>query len=456
LISNKLKAGAALMAATAALVCEAAAAAGFEPAGMPGGVGPAMDSGLWPGAPMSRDGSGTSWLPDSSPLAMFHGAWGASEYMAHGAAYVRYTNQDLAGAGSRGGEMLDAPNMFMFGLSRPAASGRFLGRAMLSLDPLTEGGDGYPLLFQTGESWEGRRLVDRQHPHDLLGEFAVGYGRGFAANAGAFGYLGYPGEPALGPPVYLHRPSSWYNPDAPLGHHAEDSTHVAWGVATAGVYWRGLKLDGSTFTGREPDEDRYVPDRPRFDSWSARLSWNPTARWAGQVSYGFLKAPEELEPDHDVFRATASAIYTAALSDGYFAAAAVWGNNTPSRRGDRGRGAGAWLLDATYGKGRFAPYTRLELLARTPEELALEGFAEDARFNVGAATLGVASRLVSFGGADLAAGVQGTAYAVPLALRPAYGERPFSAEVFFRLSPSLMIMAHTPAEGPEGMEHMPH
>jgi hypothetical protein len=422
---------------------------------MPGATEAAMPSALWPGAPMARDGSGTSWLPDASPLAMYHGSWGAWEYMAHGAAYVRYTDQDVADAGSRGDEKFDAPNMFMFGLSRPAGGGRFLGRAMLSLDPLTEGGEGYPLLFQTGESCEGRRLVDRQHPHDLFGEAAVGYGRNVADNAGAFGYLGYPGEPALGPPVYLHRPSSWYNPDAPLGHHAQDSTHIGWGVATAGVYWRGVKMDGSAFTGREPDEDRYVPDRPRFDSWCARFSWNPTPRWAGQVSYGFLKAPEELEPDQDVFRVTASALYAASFRDGYFAAALVWGNNAPSRKGELGRGTSAWLLDATFRKGRFAPYARVEWLARVPEELTLEGFAEDERFSVGAATLGVAWRLASFGGADLAAGVQGTAYAVPGALRPVYGRRPFSAEVYLRFSPSFITRGHrTP--GPGGGGHDGH
>ena len=38
------------------------------------------------------------------------------------------------------------------------------GRLMMSLDPLTEGGRGYPLLFQTGESWHDQPLHDRQHP----------------------------------------------------------------------------------------------------------------------------------------------------------------------------------------------------------------------------------------------------------------------------------------------------
>lgn len=43
-------------------------------------------------------------------------------------------------------------------------NGLFHFNVMLSLDSFF-GGNGYPLLFQTGESWQGKLLVDRQHPH---------------------------------------------------------------------------------------------------------------------------------------------------------------------------------------------------------------------------------------------------------------------------------------------------
>ncbi|MGZ3874799.1 MAG: hypothetical protein ACXVJD_17905, partial [Mucilaginibacter sp.] len=63
--------------------------------------------------PMDRNGSGTSWLPDASPMygIMLHsGEW---MYMVHGNIALRYTNQDFAGKGSRGSHKVDAPNWFM-------------------------------------------------------------------------------------------------------------------------------------------------------------------------------------------------------------------------------------------------------------------------------------------------------------------------------------------------------
>ena len=155
---------------------------------------------------------------------------------------------------------------------------------MMSLDPLTEGGRGYPLLFQSGESWNGEPLHDRQHPHDLFDELSFSLSQKFDHDLSAYVYFGYPGEPALGPPTFMHRPSAMDDPDAPIGHHWQDSTHVTFGVATAGLVWRNVKIEGSIFTGREPDEDRYDFDQPEFDSYSGRLSWNPDAK-SGVASF---------------------------------------------------------------------------------------------------------------------------------------------------------------------------
>src|SRR5205823_1974820 len=144
-----------------------------------------------------------------------------------------------------------------------------------SLDPLTIGGSGYPLLFQTGESWQGKPLVDYQHPHDLFSELSVTYSHAINKNSNIFAYLGFPGEPALGPTAFMHRPSSFSNPDAPIGHHWQDATHITFGVGTLGFVYNDFKLDASIFTGREPDENRYDFDTPRFDSFSGRLTFNP-------------------------------------------------------------------------------------------------------------------------------------------------------------------------------------
>jgi len=279
--------------------------------------------------PMNRNGSGTGWLPDASPMygSMIHSKkW---MYMLHGSAFIRYNTQDVFRRGSRGGDGWDVPNWFMFmGQRRVGKKGLFHFSTMLSLDALITGGKGYPLLFQTGESLHGRPLVDRQHPHDLFSELSVSYAYSLSDKVDLFAYLGYPGEPALGPVTFMHRPSALSNPNAPISHHWVDATHITFGVATLGVRAGRFKLDGSLFTGREPDEHRYDFDKPRFDSWSARLSFNPDRHWALQASHGYVHSPEALHPAENVYKTTASAIYNSDIvHDRYFSGTLLWGLN---------------------------------------------------------------------------------------------------------------------------------
>ena len=184
---------------------------------------------------------------------------------------------------------------------------------MLSADLLTVGGSSYPLLFQTGESWLGIQLHDHQHPHDLVSALGVAYTYAVPHDVDLTAYVGYPGEPAIDPPVFMHRPSAANCPSAPLGQHWQDATHIQFGVATLGVRYRNAKLEGSLFTGREPNENRYNFDRLRFDSYSARLSVNPAASLAVQASVAHIKSPEELEPTANQERFTASALHNATL-----------------------------------------------------------------------------------------------------------------------------------------------
>jgi len=163
--------------------------------------------------PMNREGSGTSWLPDSSPMYGRMFMFGDDMLMLHGAIFPRYTNVSTR----RGDDRIDAPNWFMAMFSHPLGdSTQFGSRLMMSLDPLTEGGRGYPLLFQTGEAWNGEALHDRQHPHDLFDELSFSLSQKFEHDLSAYLYFGYPGEPALGPPAFMHRPSAMDDPDAPI------------------------------------------------------------------------------------------------------------------------------------------------------------------------------------------------------------------------------------------------
>jgi hypothetical protein len=357
------------------------------------------------------------------------GAW---TFMIHGGAFLRYTSQDAFRAGTRGGNRLDAPNWVMIMAQPPRdARGGFSFRGMFSLDRLTEGGGGYPLLFQTGESWNGRPLIDRQHPHDLFSELSVSYGRSLGPDAGVVAYFGLPGEPALGPPAFMHRASSIGNPDAPLGHHMQDSTHITFGVLTGGARYKGLKLDASVFTGREPDENRFDFDRPRFDSRSIRLSYNPSAHTAFQVSHGFLRGPEALDPGVDVRRTTASLMVSRPLRPGAdWTTTFVWGVNASSGR----PATHSLLADSEASFGQASVYARIEYVQRQAHDLKLDELG-DRLLSVGALTAGAAWRVSPDRGLQLHAGAQASLYRVADELKPVYGNRPFSFEAYLRVSP---------------------
>lgn len=389
--------------------------------------------------PMGRNGSGTGWLPDASPMYgyMYHSPkW---MYMLHGNLFLRYNNQDVANKGTRGDSEFDAPNWLMFmGQRQVGKNGLFHFSTMFSLDAALGGGDGYPLLFQSGEAYKGKAIVDRQHPHDLFSELSVSYSHALSRKADVFAYVGYPGEPALGPVAFMHRPSALGNPDAPITHHWVDATHITFGVATIGVRYGQFKLEGSSFTGREPNEKRYDFDKPRFDSWSGRLSYNPTENWALQVSHGFIKSPELLHADEDVNRTTASAVYSKPLANSTLNATAVWGiNKTAGHDWEN-----AALVEGEWRKNKLALFSRYEWVQKGLEELSLSEntFGHDAVFPINAFSLGFNYDLFNIGQTRLAGGSQVTFYHADSKLDALYGKNPMAVEVYLRLYPARIAM----------------
>jgi hypothetical protein len=389
--------------------------------------------------PMSRNGSGTGWLPDASPMYgyMYHSPkW---MYMLHGNLFLRYNNQDFTKKGSRGDSKIDAPDWLMFmGQRQVGKNGLFHFSTMFSLDAPLGGGAGYPLLFQSGEAYKGKAIVDRQHPHDLFSELSVSYSQALSKKADVFAYVGYPGEPALGPVAFMHRPSALDNPDAPISHHWVDATHVTFGVATLGVRYGNFKLEGSSFTGREPDEFRYGFDKPRFDSWGGRLSYNPSENWALQVSHGFIKSPEALHPEEDIHRTTASAIYSYSLDpNSTFNATALWGMNKAAGHTSEN----AVLVEGEWRKNKLALHSRYEWVQKSIEELSLDEavYGHDAVFPVNAFTVGFNYDLLKFGKTRLAGGSQLTFYHAAEKLNTLYGKNPMAIEVYLRLYPSRML-----------------
>lgn len=285
---------------------------------------------------MTREGSGTSWLPDATPMSGIHGEAGGWRLMGHLMLNGVYVDQ----GGPRGGDKAFVSGMAGVMAQRDLGPGKLSLRAMASPDPFM-GKAGYPLLLGAGETADGAStLIDRQHPHDLFMELSAAYSLPLGEMGSVFLYGGLPGEPAFGPPAFMHRPSGMDSPEAPISHHWLDSTHVTFGVVTAGLTWDRWKLDASAFRGREPDEDRFDIETGDLDSRSVRLSFNPTANWALQASWAAIESPEALDPDHDERRVSLSALY----GNGPWALTAAWGrkDKTP------GEALDAALLEAAF------------------------------------------------------------------------------------------------------------
>jgi hypothetical protein len=302
------------------------------------GMGMAMHSPLG-GYSMTRDASGTSWQPDASPMAgiMAHtdGGW---MLMGHAIFNGVHDRQ----GGPRGGDKTFLAGMVMGMAQRDLGDGVLGFKAMVSPDPLM-GKSGYPLLLATGETADGQTpLIDRQHPHDLFMELSASYSHPLGDGFTGYLYGGLPGEPAFGPPAFMHRQAAMDSPEAPITHHWFDSTHITFGVVTAGLSRQNWKVEASAFRGREPDEHRYDIETGQLDSVATRVSWNPTSNWALQASWARVNSPEALEPNQDEARSSLSALYSHSFRDnGSVSATLAWA------RKDRipGDALQAWLFE---------------------------------------------------------------------------------------------------------------
>ena len=385
--------------------------------------------------PMTRNGSGTGWQPDASPMYAYmeHDVAGW-QLMLQGSLFLRSTWTNVNNFGMRSDSHIDAPNFIMAMVQRQVGANGLLGfQMMMSFDALTVGGAGYPLLFQTGESWQGRPLIDHQHPHDLFSALAILYTQRFSNIVDVTAYVGYPGEPALGPTVFMHRASSIANPDAPLGHHWLDATHIVFGVGTVGVRYDKLKVEGSIFTGREPDENRYNFDKPLFDSYSWRVSWSASRNVVAQVSQGYLHQPEFGSTD-DIVRTTASVQWASDSSHNRWSGILAAGHNNS---GDDHQEL-ALLAEAAVDMQGTIPYFRMEWVQKSLDELGIQTVEDDHTIeSIGAISIGLSQRLLTVVGADVSVGGQLTAHVISSTLNQTYGNAPLSGQIYVRLTPRL-------------------
>jgi hypothetical protein len=353
-------------------------------------------------------------------------------FMYDGVLFGTYNHQ----GGPRGGDELISTDWVMGMATRHAGPGQLTLTGMASLDRATLGPRGYLELFQAGESYQFLPIVDHQHPHDLLMQASVAW-RIPLDDKTNITFAGAPvGEPALGPIAFMHRRSAAENPTAPLGHHTLDSTHIAMGVITAAVDRGPWTVEGSIFQSTEPDENRWdLVDFGALDSWSARAWYQPSGAWQFQVSHGYLGHPERLE-FQSVHRTTASASWLRTGGSGYTAVTAMIGRNDKALDG----AFTAVLAEATHRRDALSIYGRAETLqvetvvlqTRTAFHSHTTATPKDV---VTAVTGGLVRDLPPWRRVEIGVGADLTAYAVPDALRPQYGDHPMSARVFLRLRP---------------------
>lgn len=376
---------------------------------------------------MSQEGSGTSWMPANSPhYAVMLPKSGSYDVHIMGQATGNYSDA----GGKRGDSQLYTNSMIMVMAKRQTEETTIGLHLMMSADAITNGKRGYPDLFQTGETANGQPLVDRQHPHDLFSELALTASHELDSRHRGFIYVGPVGEPALGGPMFWHRPSGMENPEAPITHHWFDSTHIAFGVVTLGLIqddkW---KLDASAFNGHEPNENRYDIEPIKLDSASARLTFNPTPQWSLSASHGYLKSPEALEPDLDVHRTTASAMYDQRLPDQRnFAAALMFGRNEKlDTHSD------AYNFETTLSSMRTSQFLRWENVDK--DELV---GVPVGSYKINKVTFGNIWNLQTKDHVEYGLGVYAGLYAFPSSLEPYYGHNPVTLGVFLRVRPERM------------------
>ena len=387
--------------------------------GMTGALGP---------YPMAREASGTAWQPDTSAHGGLHLTSGDWTLMGHGVLSLVYDHQ----SGPRGEDKLFASGMLMGMARRPLGDGTLQFRAMLSPDPLM-GKRGYPLLLASGETADGEtRLVDRQHPHDFFMELSASVSQNIGENSSVFLYAGLPGEPAFGPPPFMHREAIMDSPEAPISHHWLDSTHISFGVLTAGLVLDRFKVEISRFNGREPDQHRWNIETAPLDSTAVRLSWNPTDTLSVQGSWGHFEDAEQLEPGVDQKRWSASLLWADEIAPGWkLAGTLAWGRKNLPHHGERLKDD-AFVAEASLTHGSWTAFARGELTEN--RELVEDPEEHGPPFKVGKISLGAVHDFKVAENLSLGVGGLFAVNFVPDGLAPLYGgDNPTGAMGFVRL-----------------------
>ncbi|HWE50715.1 MAG TPA: hypothetical protein VG273_13040 [Bryobacteraceae bacterium] len=354
---------------------------------------------------------------DMSSMTMLERHVGRWNLMFHGLAFITDSQQ----SGPLGGDKFYSTNWFMADAAHPLGGGTFTVKTMFSLEPATITNRQYPELFQTGETAFGKPIDGGQHPHNFFMELALRYSHPLTDKSSWSLYLAPVGEPALGPVAYPHRVSAEELPQATLGHHLQDSTHISYEVITGGIRRGMFLVEASGFHGTEPGENRWTVGYGGIDSYSARLTVSPTRNWSGQFSGGYITRPEALEIGNQI-RTTASVTYNRTGTRSHWASSLIWGRVHKELNGEN---LNSYLAESVY---RFLTRNyvtgRIELVDK--DELPVPG-----NYRIGAYTAGYTRDFSLFPRILTGVGANFTTYSLPETLHTPYG-RPVAVLMFLR------------------------
>ncbi len=377
--------------------------------------------------------SGSSMNALSWPMPMLSPRLGSWDLMIMGQAFVVDTQQ----SGPRGADKFYSTNWLMVSAEHALGAGTLMLQTMLTLEPATITEERYPLLFQTGETAYGHPLVDAQHPHDLFMGLGVQYAHPIGENSFVQLYYAPVGDPALGPVAFPHRASAFELPQATIGHHWQDSTHIASNVATVGVKAAWMRLEISGFNGTEPGENRWDIDWGPMNSYSARLAFFPSPNWIVQASAGRITNPEGPQGG-DVVRTTASVQYTRPFPHGNaWSSSLIWGRNHDTFTK---RDLNSYLAETLYPvsrrdfvTGRIEIVDKDELFADQPDLQQELDRTAGSTFRIWAFTAGYTHDLWTAHNLETGIGANVSAYSVPSAIVPYYGAHPFGVNLYLRV-----------------------
>jgi hypothetical protein len=420
-------------------------------------------------AELQHTNSGTSVEPPSTPVSMLMRSYRGWTVMVHGSAFItdiqQHTSTGSPFTGRRGGDKFFSTNwlmpMAMRQLGQNGKYGQLTLRTMFSLEPATITSRQYTELFQQGETAFGKPIIDGQHPHDFFMEVAALYDLHLSEHTLLSLYAAPVGDPAIGPTAYPHRLSASEDPIAALGHHQEDSTHIAFNVFTGGLTWRWLRFEESGFHGAEPTEQRWgfqpSPNGHAVDSYSSRITFAPTQNIAAQYSIAHIVSPEALYPNENQQRQTASFMFIRSIgahhdttsmptmdmstpATGNWSTTLLWGRtkSLPQSGNDSSKENSYLLESLLQFHTRNYVWMRIENAGRTNELLLPPGsslppnFTESPIGHVAAYSFGYDRDYRILPHILTAPGAQFTTYVTPDVLNSAYGHHPWGVVAFVR------------------------